>query len=361
MRRLFSRFPALVAVSLLASLPALAQKPPSRGNSFNPDISLNFLGGYRRSTRGNFPGAAQPNGFDFQEAELQLAADVDPYLRAVGIIAVAPDGAGGFEADPEEVYLETLSLPVVTLKAGRFRASVGRHNPLHAHAFPFIDAPLIHERLLGEEGLRDNGASAAVLLPAPWFLELTAQALASGTPTVFGSAEPNSTVGVARLRSLWDLSDSATLDLGVSAAGGGNSAAADTALYGVDLTGKWRPTEGGKYQALIATAEYLAASDHFDAAAPGASRGPLGGLAAWLQYQFAQRWWAQARVEWLGIPRPEGADRVRRQSALLAFLPSEFSGFRLQYDHLADSGPTPEHKVALQWNISIGAHPAHAY
>jgi hypothetical protein len=348
---------ATLAVALLS--PHALAAEPTRGNAFNPDISFNFLGWYRRGTRGNFPGAPEPNGFALQEGELQLTSNVDPYFRAVGTVAIAPDGSGGFEVDPEEVFLETISLPAVTLKAGKFKAALGRHNALHAHAFPFIEAPLIHQAVLGEEGLSDNGVSASALVPAPWFLEVTAQALANGAPTAFGSTEPNAAIGVGRVRSLWDLSEATTLDLGLSVANGANASGGSTQLYALDLTAKWRPAEGGKYHALVASAEYLSASEHYDDA--GTALGRLGGLATWLQYQFAQRWWAQARVEWLGVPRPEGGDTTARQSALLAFLPSEFSGFRLQYDRLDDEQPDDEHRVTLQWNISIGAHPAHAY
>jgi hypothetical protein len=54
--------------------------------------------------------------------------------------------------------------------------------------------------------------------------------------------------------------------------------------------------------------------------------------------------------------------KVDKQSALVGFFPSEFSGLRLQYDRIHDRArPRIDHTIAFQYNISIGAHPAHAY
>ena len=74
----------------------------------------------------------------------------------------------------------------VLLKAGKFYAEFGRHNRLHAHAFPFLDASLVHQRLLGGEGLNEAGLSLSWLTPLPWFVEITGQVL-DGTNQRFAS------------------------------------------------------------------------------------------------------------------------------------------------------------------------------
>ena len=64
----------------------------------------------------------------------------------------------------------------------------------------------------------------------------------------------------------------------------------------------------------------------------------------------------------LGLPHEDAFAPQNKQSALLGFFPSEFSGLRLQYDHLTTAGKSPDdHTLALQYSVSIGAHPAHAY
>jgi hypothetical protein len=163
-----------------------------------------------------------------------------------------------------------------------------------------------------------------------------------------------------RLKNLWDLSDSTTVELGVGGIRGESHAtkAASPSVKGSayegDLTLKWRPMEGGKYHAFVWSTEYL------NGQPAGTER--LGGIASWVQYQFDERWWIQGRAEKLGLPSNAANPAEQRQSALLGFFPSEFSGLRLQYDHVTGGtlGKT-EHDVAFQWNFSIGAHPAHLY
>lgn len=330
--------------------------PVSRGKAFNPDIGVNFLGLLRDSSRGSDPSSAFADGFAFQEAELQFAADVDPYLRAVATFAIE-QADGEYEIGPEETYLDTISLPVVSFRLGKFYAAFGRHNLLHTHAFPFIDRPVILEQAFGEEGLNELGVSGSVLLPTPWFLEITAQGFSGTNTSLFGSANASDYSGVAHLKNLWDLSETSTLELGASGLTGANSFDAQTQGWGADLTFKWRPTESGKYHSLAWSTEYLSVNRESD---PAGER--LGGIASWIQYQFAQRWWVQARAEFVGIPKEADASFTQKQSALLGFFPSEFSGFRLQFDHLkVSSDENPEYRVALQWNVSIGAHPAHHY
>ncbi len=49
---------------------------------------------------------------------------------------------GKFSLDLEEGYVTTLSLPAhLQLKAGKFRSAMGKINPVHPHALPFISLP----------------------------------------------------------------------------------------------------------------------------------------------------------------------------------------------------------------------------
>ncbi len=353
--------PFLIAVCLILPLPVLA----AQGNAFNPDISANFLGLAQHGTAYSSDRSAKPhNGLDLQEAELQFTADVDPYLRAVVLLSVAhEDGKSSYGIDPEEVYAESISLPWITLRAGKFKMALGRHNQLHSHAFPFIDAPLIHQRLLGDEGLNENGVSAALLLPAPWYSEFILQAMSLQNDILFKSRNSGDLGSLAHLKNLWDMSESLTMELGLSGVTGRNQFGFNSSVLGSDLTFKWRPTEGGKYQALIWSTEYLLGQRPGLAdAVTLQSQQKLGGVASWLQFQFAERWWVQGRYEYVGLPHSDSLNVATKESALLAFLPSEFSGLRLQYDWIQDKArPQTDHAIAFQYNISIGAHPAHAY
>jgi hypothetical protein len=336
--------------------------------AFNPDISVNFLGLYLQDPHGSQNRTVIPhNGLSFQEAEMQFIADVDPYFRANALFSMSQKaGTTDFAFDPEEVYAETISLPAVTVRAGKFKSALGKHNTLHTHAFPFIDAPLINTDLLGDEGLNDMAVSGALLIPTSWFTEFTAQAVGTNNPNIYNPPNSGKFAGVAQLRNLWDLSDDLTYELALYGTTGSNQFLAQSYLYGSDLIFKWRPAEGGKYKALIWQTEYM----NRQLSGGGASNlaPQLGGVATWLQWQFAQLWWLQGRVEYEGFPRSPEISAKRKQSALLAFFPSEFSGFRVQFDHIngdnldpSDTSVRNDYRVAFQWNFSIGAHPAHAY
>lgn len=358
-----------VFLALFSALPALGQNsisiPGAKGNAFNPDISANFLGLYERGTGVSDDRTQSPhNGFSLQEAELQMLADVDPYLRASVLLSISQQkNSTDYGIDPEEIFLETTSLPYVTIRGGKFKMALGKHNQLHTHAFPFIDAPLINQLVLGDEGLNETGVSANVLLPFNWYSEITAQAFSLGNEDLYGSANSGDIGGLLHLKNLFDLSDDLTMEVGLSGTLGKNSFAQTSSVLGADLTFKWRPAVGGKYHALIWQTEYLNANR------PGKnddtthlSQAIVSGMASWVQYQFAERWWVQARQEYVGLTKSEGVPSENKTSFLLGFFPSEFSGLRVQYDfeNLQGRGKMDQ-TVLVQYNISIGAHPAHAY
>ena len=369
----------LIVLSSFIALSAFAeQNVPVRagkGKAFNPDVSTNFLGLWRRGTGfSNDRFSSDRNGFSLQEAELQLFSDVDPYLRAVALFSISQeDGKTSFGIDPEEVYVETISIPAVTFRAGKFKMALGRHNQLHTHAFPFIDQPLINTRLFGAEGLNEAGVSASILVPTSWYTELILQAFGTNNDTLYGNQtvngvttqgalESGQTGVLVHLKNLWDLSEDLTAELGVSGTTAKNQFARTTSVGEGDLTFKWRPAVGGKYHAWIWSTEYFDGNRVGFYDANGNSTARLGGMASWVQYQFAERWWVQGRYEFVGAPRTPIEPIEHKQSALIGFFPSEFSGFRAQYDHV-NNGPRgkADHALSLQYNITIGAHPAHAY
>ncbi len=108
-------------------------------------------------------------GFTLQQAELSLGGAVDPYFNAESHF-VFLEGEG---VETEEVFLTTRRLPAqLELKAGYFLTEFGRMNPTHAHAWDWVDSPVINTRLLGADGMRGSGLRLSGLLPTPWFSEL---------------------------------------------------------------------------------------------------------------------------------------------------------------------------------------------
>ena len=85
-----------------------------------------------------------------------------------------------------------------------------------------------------------------------------------------------------------------------------------------------------------------------------------GGMDAWTtyaQYQFARRWWISARYDWMEV---EGEDTATRWGASFSFVPSHFQALRLEFSS-TDDGEDVSNSVFLQYNVTIGSHPAHLY
>lgn len=360
----------LLLFSLLFSTISYAQtyekKLKSRGNAFNPDIGLNTLFLAQSSKEDT-----SEDKMGIQEIELQLSSDVDAYFTATALLALEEED-GEYGMEPEEVFVESIAIPYFTLRAGKIDMPIGKHNQLHVHAFPFINAPLVNEAVLGEEGFNDAGFSVSGLIPLPWFSELNLMYAKGDNEELFrfqpdqnnnmetdeDSMNPESksqNVVVGRFQNLWDFSDSMTLDLGLSWAQGKNANNSHTTLQGVDVTLKWRPVKGGKYRSFEWMTEFLQRTRGGD------KNEKLSGIVSALRFQFAQRWFAQYRYDEVGLN--DEPINTQRHTGLLAFSPSEFSGIRLQYETITGQGPEEgnEQRVSLQFNMSIGAHAAHKY
>jgi hypothetical protein len=336
----------------------------------NPALSVNglFLGAY--FSREPAPGGEEEGhrhgisstGLHAQELELQLTAAIDPFTRGDMILAL-PRGEG---VELEEGVVTLLSPPAnLGLRFGKFYAPFGRHNRLHTHQYPFVDPPRVNREMLGGEGLNDVGLEVSYLLPLPWYGEINLDVFDGDRMEPFGGADKKDLAYVGHLGQLWDLTESTTLELGGSYAGGKNPTGHATALAGADLTVRWIPL-ARRYRAVTWQSEVIHSS--FDL---GAEEEDRTGAYSLLQYRFARRWWIQARYDWLeegpdpeqlfeeaGVGAPE--EEFRRSSALLAFVPSEFSALRLQVSALEIQGDT-EFEVFLQFNFTMGSHPAHRY
>src|SRR4051812_15816091 len=105
-----------------------AQSPIS-----NPAISANALFWYRHSSLHGGNADPERNGFDVQETEVSLASDVDPYSRLFVVLSVHPEYEvsatnpnrveQSWAIEPEEAYAETLALPSITARIGKFKAA----------------------------------------------------------------------------------------------------------------------------------------------------------------------------------------------------------------------------------------------
>lgn len=329
---------------------------------FNPDIGMigNFISATGQSRGGSASIAPIPFA-TLQESEASFQAIVDPYARADFFLAIGEEGI-----EVEEGYVSFPTLPGgLFVKAGKFRANLGRLNAFHNHTLPWIDRPLVMYNLLGgspldpDTGIKDAGVSVARLIPAGnLFLEATGEVFRGDSGTVFTSSRRADVSTVGRLRAYADFTEETNIEIGGSYARGHNNLGSDfvTQLYSTDVAVRWRPLSRAIYRSLAGRTELFWSRREEMLAVQQA----FGGYAS-LDYQLRRRWFAGGRYDWADRAT-SAAIQDRGSSAVLTFWPSEFSQIRSQYRRTRygdDSRVANE--LLFQALFTIGAHGAHAF
>ena len=282
------------------------------------------------------------DGFSVQEVEIYFKSNIDPYWTGNVSLGIAQHG-GDFDLDLEEAFVESLFIPKLTVRVGKFYAFLGRHNNLHTHYYPFIDPPLINQTLFGFHGWNGSGTSLAYLSPLPWYCELIGQGF-------YSHSKEEKLSGVLFFKNLWDLSDQSTLELDLSY---GTGIKDYKHLYNAALVWKWKALESAKSHSIAWTTELTQALE--DASSEG-----VGGLSSYIQWQFLKNWWLEGRAEYIGRPKFDSVN-VQKYSFLLAFTATEYSVVRLQYFANREEDGNWDHGVFIQSNMSLGTHPSHRY
>ena len=156
---------------------------PSTATAFNPAMSAILGGSYANLSEdpatyriaGFLPAGDEigpgDRSFNLGESELTLSANIDPYFMGSLTFAMTPED----EIEVEEAFFRTLALPSgLTLKGGRFFSGFGYLNEFHAHAWDFVDQPLVYQAFFGGQRAQD-GVQLKWLAPTDLFLELGAE------------------------------------------------------------------------------------------------------------------------------------------------------------------------------------------
>jgi len=334
-----------------------AQQPQQTRSTltFNPDIGVigDFQGSYISKGKRNFDAY-------LNETEVSLQATVDPYVRADFFLSFGRDPqTGKYGVEVEEGYLTTLSLPAqLQLKLGKFREAVGRINPTHPHALPFIDLPNSYVNYFGEEGLNDEGVSLSWLVPnKKFYQELVFQATSgqSESPS-FSRGDNNHFIYLGHLKNFFTLSDNATIELGFTGITGPNDSSRTTSIAAADLTYKWKPVQMNTYKSLTWQSEFYYGhanlSDNFSINSFG--------LYSFLQYQLSKRWFLTGRYDY--AQKPYDKSIVEQAYSLTAgWYATEFSKIELEGKTTEDNLDKRFYQAWLRWIFVIGAHGAHQY
>jgi hypothetical protein len=327
----------------------------------NPDISMigDFIGAMGKA---NVPPALVAVGqgplpvLQMHESELGIQAIIDPYARGDFFLTFGESGV-----DLEEGYITFTTLPGgFVAKAGKFRGAFGKVNTLHNHVLPWIDRPLVNDRLLGgEDGIDDAGLSVTRILPAPRgvFLEGTAQVFRGDSSDVFASSKRSDVSVLGHLRGYRDITDQTNVDLGISYARGHNDlgSAFLTDLYGIDATLHWTPLRRTIYHDFVGRAEFDWSRRE---QVPFTQR--AFGFFTSGDYRLNRRWTVGGRFDRSG--RARAANLIDDGfSGILTYWPSEFSQVRGQYrfTHFAEGRDGNE--LLFQLIFVLGAHGAHPF
>lgn len=378
-----------------ASAPAAAATAQN-GNAFNPKISLIMNGTYAHYSS-NAP-AVVPGyllgdeagfteaGLSLGETELAIEANVDDKFHGWAALSVAPEGG----INVEEAYVNTLSLPAgFAVKMGRFFSDIGYQNHQHAHAWDFVDAPLVYRAMLGKQ-LGDDGVQFRWIAPTDLFLEFGTELMRGGAFPSGGDKRNNIKAWTAFAHLGGDAGDSGSWRVGLSNLHGNADNRPDGTDPATNFTGrsnltildtvyKWAPQGNPEVTNFVAQAEFFYRSENgtlnYD---PDSSsyRGKQRGFYAQGVYQFMPRWRAGLRYDWMsasnaldnpvaGTPLATMADNgasPQRYSAMVDFSNSEFSRFRLQYSlDQSRPGRASDNQIFLQYIFSLGSHPAHQF
>src|SRR5438067_2346546 len=340
----------------------------------------------------------QQRGFNARNIELAFDGAVDPYFEGFANIVFKLDNDNETEVEVEEAFLQTTNLPFnLQLKAGHFFAAFGRINPTHPHTWDFADAPIVHGRSLGPDGLRGVGAQLSWTLPVPWYSQvlMAVQNGRGGTAYSFRNPGDNGIffdrvtndreirglgdfLWLPRWESSVDLSPTQVVLGGVSGAFGSNDTGAHTRtqIYGADLLYKWKSAraEGGfpfvKWQTEFMYRRFEAGRG-VDETFPVAETFHDWGMYSQVVWGFHKGWVAGLRGDYLHMTDSRFTNDIDRQtrsriSANLTWYPTEFSKLRLQYNHdFLDQtfflAGRDVDSVFLQFEFILGAHGAHKF
>jgi hypothetical protein len=350
--------------------------------AFNPAISVNALFSGMGSNKENplWEECGPSTGLECQAVDIEVTSNVDIYLQSKIVF-------GGGEKEPlgvEEAYLTTLRMPIpIMLRGGMMLSTFGRYNLYHIHHMAFAENPLILKQVFGTK-LREVGVEASYLLPVSWYSDLLVGFYNGNNPLLFESEKQGDFAYLGHFDNFWDLSEEITWRLGCSVVAGnkGLTYAQDipfdstitkisTLTWGVDFHLKWKPLQYGRYHSFVLEGEYVNTTLNINKKRTD----PLHGFYVQGLYQFALRWWLQARYgifnrakelhDYFNNPNGIEIDRTKdfsgnRFSFALAYVPTEFSAYRLQYN-LIKLGEFKEQQIILQVNVTIGSHPAHKY
>lgn len=311
----------------------------------------------------------EPSPLMVRGAELSLFGPIDHRFDGKLSFAAHPEGGESLAELHEATVSSSKIIPRSRFKIGQFFLGVGILNQVHQHDWSFISAPYVHKTVFRDsEGALDTGVEYSVLLPLPFYLDLTVGVTNGYTYGHSHSAgeKPEVPTHYVRAESYFSLFDLG-FKPGVSYLSRTDASKNEMTLYGLDLVAKKRK---GKMLQFLWLSELWSRTTKPD----GVESEHTIGFHMYPQLGFSYHWYFGLRLDYyknLSLENVAGdsLDNYRRSFVpTLTFQETEFAKFRLAFHHEQIKDPsrpadedTVVQSVEFQTTFILGAHPAHDF
>ncbi|NHZ85395.1 MAG: hypothetical protein GWP19_05885 [Planctomycetia bacterium] len=309
----------------------------------NPDISV----------IGDLVGITDKESTDFSSSGVELAIQgyVNPFARADVYLHKHNDDS---PIHLEEAFLSIeRGLPLnLGLRAGKFRPDFGKINKEHMHTYYYILPSVPVQSIMGNEMWSSIGIESAVLLPLPWYSNLSFGILQKGISQhhhEHTEEHEEAIVGNAlsgRLSNFFELNSNTHLEIGMSYYQEINGS--NNSLVGTDYKFKWRPDT---YRSFVLQGDYF-----YKSTSDGEK---INAGYTWFNYQFNRIWNAGLIFDFSTDIEEEPYKSI---GIFAGFSPVEESSvLRLRLHHECHGNESPRLSLVAQIIWALGPHKPHQF
>lgn len=323
---------------------------------------------------GHVHGGIQRSGLALRTFGVAFQSSLDPFSFLKFVFAFHNGNPGICEG-----YITWAGvIPRVTFMLGKFHQQFGVINRWHEHGLDQVDRPLTHKKYLGSHGLVGTGVSMKIMIPKAWAhaQEFTLQVTNGDNANLFAGEFFSIPTVLGHLKSFWDLSDAAYLELGLSAAWGLNNrwgwldedieqlvneGYRHTVISGADLSLVWLPPGRENYRGVAWRSEFLYLHKQEEHNGSIEEIDSFAGF-TYIDVRTGAYVILGTRFEIGKIPNVGGKDWYWQASPYMTIWQSHFVYFRLQYNATWESGrQDPIHAAIFQTVFAAGPHKHEKY
>ena len=355
-------------------------------NRFNPAFGV--IGDFVFAASNKNDGHDQYNRFFMRGAELTIAGEVDPFISYYATIHMDED-----ELELEEAYGDAYDLLPgnMSLKFGRMNVDYGKQATMHEHQLPYVDKPGVLQEYVGG-AVRGTGVelhnwfpvgddhlmryTVGVFTRPDGDAHVIAGPIAGEEPfspgPVFGERGPEDLAYTFRLTGLFETSETATLQVGISGlwapelktpledligpiAPAGAVIDLEKAVLGFDVEYlDVSPEDGSGWQA--GGEAFLSMTSFPNDTGTSLERESALGFYSYGEYHFDKYWSVGGSVDWFQHAQDSSKDWFDA-GAFVTWKMDEFNRLHLEVRWFDDDLLNEDWFVVMvQWTTIIGSH-----